>query len=196
MKYDAVKKTLFCTGLISLSCAASAVASSGSGHGDEVYTFVGDWLPRLVNFGIIAAAVFFLAKTPIRAFFKNRSTDIARAMQESQEARERAVADLAEMEQKIKELEAETGKMITEARVRGEKDKKALEEEGKKIAQDIQHQVKQGIEMEVRKAKSALATEAAILSLDLAEGRIKKGISNKDHERMAKEYIASVGGKG
>ncbi len=116
-------------------------------------------------------------------------------MQESKEARERAVAALAEMERKIKDLEAETGRMIADAQARGEKDKQALIEEGKKIAQDIQAQVKQGIEIEVQKAKTALAVEASLLSLDLAEGRIKEKISNQDHERIVKEYISKVGGR-
>jgi F0F1-type ATP synthase membrane subunit b/b' len=61
---------------------------------------------------------------------------------------------------------------------------------------DIQTQVKQGIDIEVQKAKAALAIEASLLSIDLAEGRIKEKISSQDHERIVKEYIAKVGGKG
>ena len=59
-------------------------------------------------------------------------------MQESKEARERAVAALAEMERKIKDLEAETNRLIEDAQARGEKDKQALIEEGRKMVSDIQ----------------------------------------------------------
>jgi F0F1-type ATP synthase membrane subunit b/b' len=48
----------------------------------------------------------------------------------------------------------------------------------------------------VQKAKTALAVEAALLSIDLAEGRIKEKISGQDHDRIVKEYISKVGGKG
>ena len=116
-------------------------------------------------------------------------------MQDSSEARERAVAALAEMERKIKEMEAETGRMVADAQARGEKDKQALVEEGKKVVQDVQAQVKQGIDIELQKAKAALAVEASLLSLDLAEGRIKEKISSQDHERIVKEYITKVGGR-
>jgi F-type H+-transporting ATPase subunit b len=167
--------------------------SSGGGHAE--FTFMTDWLPRLVNFSIIAVVVVYFGRKPIRDFFKNRSVEIARAMQESQEAREKAVADLADMERKIKELEIETKKLIADAKARGEKDKQALLDEGKKLAEDIQHQVKQGIDMELRKAKSALATEASLLSLELAENKIKDNIGAKDQQRIVKEYISSVGGK-
>jgi F-type H+-transporting ATPase subunit b len=181
-------------GLTVLLVSTLAMAAE-EGHAEEM-TFLGDWLPRLVNFGIIAAILIYFTRKPIRDFFKNRSVEIAKAIQESREARERAVAALADLERKIKDLEAETGKMIAEAQLRGEKDRQALIEEGKKVVADIQTQVKQGIDIEVQKAKAALAVEASLLSIDLAEGSIKEKISSQDHERIVKEYIAKVGGKG
>ena len=74
-------------------------------------------------------------------------------MQDSNEARERAVAALADMERKVKEMEAETGRMVADAQARGEKDKQALVEEGRKVAQDVQAQVKQGIDMRASQGK-------------------------------------------
>ena len=175
---------------------ASSVAIAAEEGPAEKMTFLGDWLPRLVNFGIIAAIVIYFTRKPIRDFFKNRSAEIAKAMQESKEARERAIAALEAMDRKIKDVEAETNKLIAEAQTRGEKDRQAIIEEGKKVVADIQAQVKQGIDIEVQKAKTALAVEASLLSIDLAEGRIKEKISSRDHERIVKEYIAKMGGKG
>jgi F-type H+-transporting ATPase subunit b len=186
----------FLYGLFGVVQSSLALAQEEAGHGgEEAMTFVGDWLPRLVNFAIITAVVVYFTKKPVRDFFKNRSAEIAKAMQESKETRERAVAALSEMERKIKELEVETSRLIADAQARGEKDKRALVEEGKKAAQDIKAQAKQGINLEVMKAKAALATEAAILSLDLAEGKIKDKIDRQDQDRIVKEYISKVGGK-
>jgi F-type H+-transporting ATPase subunit b len=176
--------------------AAIAFAEEAGHEGHEEITFMGDWLPRLVNFAIIAAVVIYFGRKPVRDFFKNRSAEIAKAMQESKDARERAAAALAEMERKIKELEAETARMVADAKERGEKDRQALIEEGRKVAAEVQAQVKQGIDIEVQKAKASLAVEASLLSVDLAEGKIKKTISPQDHERIVKEYISKVGGKG
>jgi len=178
-----------------LMFAVIAVAEEAAHEGAEAITFMGDWLPRLVNFAIIASVVVYFGRKPIRDFFAGRTAEIAKAMQDSKEARERAVAALADMERKIKEMEAETGRMVADAQVRGEKDRQSLVEEGKKVAQDVQAQVKQGIDMEVQKAKAMLAAEASLLSLDLAEGRIKEKISGQDHERIVKEYISKVGGR-
>ncbi len=184
---------LFASALSAFPALASAAEEGG--HGEEI-TFVGDWLPRLVNFAIIAGGLVYLLRKPVRDFFKNRTAEIARSIEESREARERAAQALAEMERKMKELDAETARMLEDARSRGEKDKQALIEEGRKVAQDVQVQVKQGVDIEIQKAKTALAAEAALLSLDLAEGRIKEKIGQTDHERIVKEYIAKVGGRG
>jgi F-type H+-transporting ATPase subunit b len=176
--------------------AAIAIAEEeAQGGHEEAMTFTGDWLPRLVNFAIIASVVVYFGRKPIRDFFASRTAEIAKAMQDSREARERAVAALADLERKIKEMEAETGRMVADAQARGEKDRQSLVEEGRKVAQDVQAQVKQGIDSELHKAKAALAAEAALLALDLAEGSIKQNITSQDHERIVKEYIAKVGGR-
>ena len=47
---------------------------------------------------------------------------------------------------------------------------------------------------EVEKAKTSLAVEASLLALNLAEGKIKKTMDKKDHERIMKDYISRVGG--
>jgi F-type H+-transporting ATPase subunit b len=181
---------------IAVLSAAAAFGSEAAEGGHESITFLGDWLPRLVNFAIIASVVIYFTRKPIRDFFRNRSLDIAKAMRESQEARERAVAALADMERKIRDLEVETNRLIEDAKARGEKDKQSLVEEGRKMVSDIQAQVKDGVDLEVHKAKTELQQEAAMLAVDLAEGRIREKISGPDHERIVKEYIAKVGGKG
>ena len=181
--------------LLMVFIAATVFAAEG-GHGAEEYTFMGDWLPRIINFAIIVGLLFYFLRKPVRDMFKNRTAEIAKAMEESKAARERALAALAEMERKAREMDAETRTMIADAQVRGEKDKQALIEEGRKIVREIQEQVKIGADIEVQKAKADLATEASRLAVDLAEGKIKDTITKQDHERIVKDYITSVGGRG
>ena len=181
--------------VLGISLASTAYASSG-GHGAETYTFMADWLPLLVNFTIIVGLLVYFLRKPVRDMFRSRTETIAKAMEESREARERAVAALADMERKAREMEAETRTLIADAQARGEKDRQALVEEGKKIARDIQDQIKTGTDIEVQKAKAELAAEAAVLAVDLAEGKIKSTITKQDHERIVKDYISSVGGRG
>jgi F-type H+-transporting ATPase subunit b len=191
-----MKKSLsLITSIMGVLMAATAFANEAA-HGAEEYTFMADWLPRLANFAIIVGLLFYFLRKPVRDMFANRSASIAKAMEESREARERAVAALADMERKAREMEAETRAMIAEAQARGEKDRQALIDEGKKIVKDIQEQIKTGTDVEVQKAKAELAAEAAVLAVDLAEGSIRSTIGKQDHERIVKEYITKVGGRG
>jgi len=184
-------------GTINMLSAAVAYASEGAAEGGhDTITFMGDWLPRLVNFGIIAFVVVYYLRKPAADFFKSRTAEIARSLEESKVARERAAQALAEMDRKMKDLEAETARMIDDAKTRGEKDKQTLIEDGRKVAAEVQIQVKAGIEIEVQKARTGLAAEAALLAVELAEGSIKKNISKQDHERILKDYITKVGGRG
>ncbi|MHB8846177.1 MAG: F0F1 ATP synthase subunit B family protein [Nitrospirota bacterium] len=192
-----MKKSLYIvmTGIMGVALAAAAFASEAA-HGAEEYTFMADWLPRIANFAIIVGLLVYFLRKPVRDMFANRSASIAKAMEESRQAREQAVAALAEMERKSRDMETETRAMIAEAQARGEKDKQALVEEGKKIVKDIQEQIKTGTDVEVQKAKAALAAEAAVLAVDLAEGTIRSTIGKQDHERIVKEYVSKVGGRG
>jgi F-type H+-transporting ATPase subunit b len=182
-------------GLAGTLTAALAFAEAEGHGGEEANTFLGDWLPRIINFAVLAAVLIYFARKPIRDFFTSRTAAIAKSMEDSREARERALSALADMERKVKEIGAETDRMIEDARMRGERDKQVIMEESKKIVQDIQAQVKSTIDIEVQKAKDSLAVEAALLSIDLAEGRIKDRMSDEDRERILKEYINKVGGK-
>lgn len=175
---------------------AAAAFASEAGHGAEEYTFMADWLPRLANFAIIVGLLVYFLRKPVRDMFRNRTETIAKALAESKDARERAVAALADMERKMRDMEAETRTLIAEAQARGEKDRQALVEEGKRIAKEIQEQVKAGTDIEVQKARAGLAAEAAVLAVDLAEGKIKGTITKQDHERIVKDYITKVGGRG
>jgi F-type H+-transporting ATPase subunit b len=185
----------FFYGLAGTLTAALAFAEAEGHGGEEANTFLGDWLPRIINFAVLAAVLVYFARKPIRDFFTSRTAAIAKSMEDSREARELALNALADMERKVKEIGAETDRMIEDARMRGERDKQVIMEESKKIVQDIQAQVKSTIDIEVQKAKDSLAVEAALLSIDLAEGRIKDRMSDEDRERILKEYINKVGGK-
>lgn len=195
-----MKTKTFTTLLLSMTgiliAVAAFAADGGHGGGNQEITFMGDWFPRLVNFAIISIVLVYFLRKPARDFFKNRSAEIERSLRESQEARDKAVAALNDMERKVRELEAETKNLIADAQARGEKDKQLLIEEGKRAAKDIAEQVKTGIEIEVAKAKAELAVEASLLAVELAEGKIKSSISKQDHERIVKDYIANVGGRG
>ena len=71
--------------------AALVFAENEAHGGHEDITFMGDWLPRLVNFAIISVVLVIFLRKPLRDAFKSRTAEIAKSIEESRQARERAV---------------------------------------------------------------------------------------------------------
>lgn len=180
--------------LVMLIFSAIAFASEEGAAAEHGTSFLHDWLPRIINFGVLAAVLVYFGRKPIRDFLKARTEAIEKSLQESRETKEKAFAALAEMEQKVKDVQNETRRILDDARVRGEQDKQSLVEEGKKVVQDVQVQVKSAVDIEVQKARTSLAVEAALLSIDLAEEGIKDKMTSEDRDRIMKEYVKRVGG--
>lgn len=187
-----IPQLMYIATILVFAIAAFAEEEGGAEHS---VSFLHDWLPRIINFGILAVVLIYFSRKPIRDFFKARTAAIEKSMQESKETKERALSALAEMEQKVKDVESETKRIVDDARARGEQDKQSLFEEGKKLVQDVQVQVKTAVDIEVQKAKTSLAVEAALLSIDLAEDGIKEKMTSEDRERILREYVNRVGGK-
>jgi len=84
--------------------------ASGSAHHDVSMSNSDFWY-RVLNFGIFAGLLYYLAANPIKAFFKGRQEDIAKQLKEieeklqaSKEAAKEAEAQLVNSKAKAKEL--------------------------------------------------------------------------------------------
>src|SRR3990172_3209758 len=94
-----------------LSAALAFAESEGHGGGEETMTFLGDWLPRIINFAILAGVLVYFARKPIRDFFVSRTAAIAKSMEDSREAKERALSALADMERKVKDVDRKSTRL-------------------------------------------------------------------------------------
>ena len=85
--------------------------AEGASHYEAIAGRSTDFVPRLFNFLIFAALVYYLVAEPIRNFFKGRREKIAeqlseieRRLQEAKEAKKAAEQALAESEKKAEEI--------------------------------------------------------------------------------------------
>ena len=95
--------------LVSAVVLPSLVLATGGEH--HVTMMDSDFKYRVLNFGIFAGVVYYLAANPIKAFFKGRSEDIAKQLAEIEEKlkaskNERLLAEenLAKAEKRAKEI--------------------------------------------------------------------------------------------
>jgi F0F1-type ATP synthase membrane subunit b/b' len=153
------------------------------------------YVAMLVNFGILMAGYYLLAKKPIAAALQSRRDNIGKEIEEAQrmrkEAEERAKvyqAKLGSLEQEVKAArealvlagEAERERLVTEAEAKAERMRKdaefLVEQELKQIRQDLWKDT----------------VEAAVAA---AEDLLKKRVTPADQERIAEDYLADLGGK-
>ncbi len=118
-------------GLVSLALLAIPVVVSAAGGEAEGGT---DFWPRLVNFIIFAAIVWYLVADKIKAFFTGRSNAIAERMNTIQERLASAKAQKEEAHKKADEAQEQAEALVETAR----KEAQILSE---KIAKDTQQEI-------------------------------------------------------
>ena len=163
--------------------------------GEEIHMTTMDWVWKIVNFSLLIAGLYFLGWKGIRTFLQQRRELIVKSIEESRAAKEMAAKALAEVEERLKLKDKEVADIIAAAVEAGEREKKRLIEDGEKMQLRIVEQAKANIDLEVKKAKQAIQTEAFETSLRIAEEKIKSRMTSKERERLLKESIKMIEGK-
>jgi F-type H+-transporting ATPase subunit b len=131
------------------------------------------WLCVLLNFAVIAGAIFYFSKKNLPGVFRDRTALIQRSMQEARQASQEANRRLAEIEARLSRLDTEIGGMreaaekeivSEEARI-----KAAAEEDARKIVESAE----QEIAAAAKTARRELTAYAANLAVSLAAKRIQ-----------------------
>jgi F-type H+-transporting ATPase subunit b len=152
------------------------------------------WLCVVLNFAVIAGAIFYFSKKNLPDVFRKRTTAIQKAMQEARKASEEANRRLAEIEARLSRLDSKIGGMRAaaekEAAAEEARIKAAAEEDARKIVVSAEQEIAAAVKL----ARRELTVYAANLSVSLAAKQIKvdaltdqalvqgfaKGLSPKD----------------
>lgn len=176
--------------------ASAALASSGEGH-SAAHTVVAkhwtgkDW-ERVMNFAVLAIALFFAVRRPVADALNNRITTIKNQLEELESKKVDAANKLADYEKKIATLDAEAKQILAQYQEQGEAAKNRILEKAAASAEKMEEQAKRNIENEFNAAKQKLQTEMMALALEKAEELIKKSISTEDQDHLIDEYLKKV----
>jgi F-type H+-transporting ATPase subunit b len=130
------------------------------------------WLSVLVNFGVIAAAIFWLSKKNLPGVFRNRTISIQKAMEEARKASADAGRRLSEIEARLSRLDVEIGEM----RMAAEREAAAEEERIKAAAAEDARKIVESAEQEIAAAAKAARRELTAYAADLAVTLARKQI--------------------
>jgi F-type H+-transporting ATPase subunit b len=178
----------------SLLAVSPAYAEEGLHHGTEFVLKRDGAL--IANFLVLLAGLLWLVFRFLIPALKKRTEDLAASMEQSETARKEAQAKLAELESKMKEFDAQSAKLRSEAVEQGELIKKKIIDDANSVAARIIEKAKSEIDNEAGKAQERLRKEAVDLAAELAEGLLKKNFGEADHRNAVKDYVKAVGAKG
>jgi F-type H+-transporting ATPase subunit b len=181
---------LGCGALLVMLCwGTSWAAEAGEHAGPSKWP---DFFYRLINFTVMAGALFFLLRKPLRQFFAKRSETIANTLAELEEKKREAERTYEEYRQKLARLDEETERILREYMEQGEAEKTKIIANAEKAAAEIRRQAELTIQQEIKSAKAELQQEIVELSVAAAEILLKDKIEAEDHRKLVDDFMTKV----
>lgn len=164
-------------------------------HAEEEHSVWAGLLWPTVNFAILFGGLWYLLKSPLAGYMRDRHDAIRKDLVEAAHVKAAAAAQLAEIDRKLAALPGE----IDALRHRGAEEIAAEESRIAALAaaerERLLEQTRREIDLQLRLAKRELVEHAANLSVALATDRIQKQITAADQARIVDRYVDNVSGR-
>jgi len=178
------------TGVLLFCFIGLALASSGGEGGTKGWVATDTY--RVMNFTVLAVALFLLLRKPASQALDGRIKGIKEQLVELETKKKEAEKQLAAYNEKFALLEQEAEKLIEEYIRQGKEAKARILEEAQAAAEKLEEQAVRNIEHEFKQAKLKLQEEILEKTLVKAEELIKGKINDQDQEKLVDEYLEKV----
>jgi len=185
-------RTILIGVLVVLLCLSFGVAMASSGGDSGAKGWVKtDWF-RVMNFVVLAGALFFVLRKPASKALSSRIKDIQEQLESLEAQRAAAEKKLAQYNEKLSQIENEAAKIVDAYIKQGTEAKAKILKEAEQTAEKLRAQARRNIEHEFDKARQKLQQEVVESSLQMAEESLKKEITTQDQDKLIDEYINKV----
>ncbi len=181
-----VRVFLICCGILgtsTLSVEASASAEA------ETWGWL-EGVGRFTNLFILFGVICYFVRKPFKKFFADRRQSIQQEMSQAGRDREAAAKKLNSVETRMENLDQELAALRKEAEKEAGLERERLLDQAARDAEKIIESTRREVDSLTRAARKQLKDYAAQLSLEMAEQRIRKEISEQDEERVAERFFA------
>jgi F0F1-type ATP synthase membrane subunit b/b' len=180
--------------LAALSFALLALSSEeGSPSWYEYFNYPGAELWKFFNLFLFLGIGLYLLRRPLRDALRSRREGIKRELERARMERDNALAQLAEVETRLKtlndEVESIRGKSKAESEAEQDRIKRSTEDEMVKLREQAQREIQSA----AKSATHELRQFAAQQSVRLAEDLIRKDIRSEDDERLISINLEELG---
>lgn len=161
-----------------------------------VYAAEGSNLPRVANFTIVAALLFFALRGPLSGYLVAKTEQIQK---ELADAREKSASGEKERQLAVEQLASlheEVEKAKTEAKRAAEVERARILKTAEAEAERIREIARKEIDNEVESGRRRLLARAAELSVSLAHKKLETQMTEEDQKRLIDRSIEILGKSG
>jgi len=167
-----------------------AWAAGGAEHHAPPIT---DVIFPALNFLIYAFIIFKYALPAVRGFLKNRREEVIATMTQASAKKAAAQALVDEYKTKLAAVDREVQSLQATLRDEGERDKAKLIGDANAMAAKIKEDTRVLADQEVKMARQKIREEMAIQAEATARALLQRNLSVEDQNRLADEFIQSIG---
>ncbi len=147
----------------------------------------------IINFLVL----FFLLKRflwkPVLSIIEAREKEIAAQLEQAENAREDAVKVKEDYERRLAEAQRRAEEIIARATRKAEDLANEIKEKAQAEAAEILERAEETIRREKEEALAELRDQVADLALEVASKVLGRAVTDADHERLARQFLAEVG---
>lgn len=173
-------------------CFSSAAFCSGGGHEAGSKPWVSTDTYRVMNFFVLAAALFFLLRKPASQALNARIQGIREQLSELEAKKKAAEKELNAYSKKLLLLDQETEKIVEDYVKQGKDAKAKILKEAESAAVKLEEHARRNIEQEFKRAKLQLQEDILESAIAKAEKLIASKITTDDQDRLVDEYLKKV----
>ncbi len=179
--------------VILMTAGTFAWASGGEGHGGghAVGWQATDWY-RVMNFAVLAIALFIVLRKPASQALNSRIKGIAQELETLEAKKAEVEKQLADYNASLARLDEEAEKIIAGYIRQGEEAKARILKEAEAAAEKLKEHAQKNIAHQFEQAKITLQQQVVEKALARAEQLIKEKISAEDQHRLVGEYLDKV----
>jgi len=172
----------------------------GAHHGPEVKLFGtvlgqgGQFLLKLINFGIFGGLLLLILKGPLSAAFKARAKELEELLNQAEKDKAEGEAQLKDLEAKMAGLQAELAGILAKTETDAEAERQRILDAAKAEAGLILAQAQADIEFQKRLAEKELRALVATLAVEGATKRLESRLQGDLAGKVLDRAIESVGG--
>jgi F-type H+-transporting ATPase subunit b len=171
---------------------AAAPEQEREEHGNEAAEEKRELYYKIVNFAILAVALGYVLRKPVKEFFSQRSLEIVKALEEGRAALKESQAKLAVVEEKLRHLDEEIAAFKATSEKEMQQDRQRLREETAREAEKILQTAGARTDTAIRTAQLELKLYTAKEALRLAEQMIRERMDEPARARLVSQFIRTL----